>query len=73
MRGKYRKRATYVCGVPPSDHVCAADVGEFGDLAEGGVAVLGHEAVGTVGAGEVVEGEACVVVGVVEGNWEGCQ
>lgn len=59
-----------VRAVPAGDGRGAADEGEFGQRAEGRVA-LGDEAVGTVGAGDGGQGGAGVVVGRVVGDRHG--
>lgn len=68
---KKRGRGTHVDVVPPGNHIGAAHVGEVRDVVQRAEAVLGLEAVGAVGARDVVEREGCVVVDGVVGDWAG--
>lgn len=55
--------------VPAGDGGGGTDVGEAGDLALGLPAVLGDQAVGSVGAGDGSQGAAAIIVAGVVGNY----
>lgn len=54
--------------VPAGDGGGGTDVGEAGDLALGLPAVLGDQAVGSIGAGDGSQGAAAIIVAGVVGN-----
>lgn len=59
---------TYARRVPSGNDIGPTDVGEVGDVALGGPAVLGDQAVGAVRAGDGRQGPGGIVVAGVVGD-----